>query len=292
MTMRKLIAGLSRERPVLIAGPTASGKSALALAIAEAQGRAIVNADALQVWSCWRVLSARPSAEEEGRVPHALYGHLAPGAAWSVGHWLRTVGPLLGSAPVIVGGTGLYFTALTEGLAEVPPVPPEIRAEADERMVQEGAAALLAELDARTAARIDRANPVRVQRAWEVLRATGRGLADWQAEGGAPVLPLAGAEALLLDVPRDRLAERIDRRFLAMLDEGAIDEVRAVLPHWAPRAPWARAIGAGEIVALLRGEARPEETAARAQAATRQYAKRQRSWFRARMKDWRRFDPE
>jgi tRNA dimethylallyltransferase len=289
--MEALIAGLSRERPVLIAGPTASGKSALALEIAQVQGRGIVNADALQVWSCWRVLTARPTPEEEAQVPHHLYGHLAPGADWSVGHWLRAAAPLLAAAPVVVGGTGLYFTALTEGLAEVPPVPPGVRAEADARLAAHGLAPLLAELDAETAARIDRANPARVQRAWEVLRATGRGLAAWQDAGAAPALPLARAETILLAPDRDRLAARIDRRFAAMLAAGALDEVRAVLRQWTPAAPWAKAIGAPELVAHLRNEIALADATSRAQAATRQYAKRQRTWFRARMGGWRWFDP-
>jgi tRNA dimethylallyltransferase len=289
--MEALIAGLSRERPVLIAGPTASGKSALALEIAQVQGRGIVNADALQVWSCWRVLTARPTPEEEAQVPHHLYGHLAPGADWSVGHWLRAAAPLLAAAPVVVGGTGLYFTVLTEGLAEVPPVPPGVRAEADARLAAHGLAPLLAELDAETAARIDRANPARVQRAWEVLRATGRGLAAWQDAGAAPALPLARAETILLAPDRDRLAARIDRRFAAMLAAGALDEVRAVLRQWTPAAPWAKAIGAPELVAHLRNEIALEDATSRAQAATRQYAKRQRTWFRARMGGWRWFDP-
>jgi tRNA dimethylallyltransferase len=289
--MEALIAGLSRERPVLIAGPTASGKSALALEIAQVQGRGIVNADALQVWSCWRVLTARPTPEEEAQVPHHLYGHLAPGADWSVGHWLRAAAPLLAAAPVVVGGTGLYFTALTEGLAEVPPVPPGVRAEADARLAAHGLAPLLAELDAETAARIDRANPARVQRAWEVLRATGRGLAAWQDAGAAPALPLARAETILLAPDRDRLAARIDRRFAAMLAAGALDEVRAVLRQWTPAAPWAKAIGAPELVAHLRQEIALADATSRAQAATRQYAKRQRAWFRARMGGWRWFDP-
>jgi tRNA dimethylallyltransferase len=197
----------------------------------------------------------------------------------------------LPAAPVIVGGTGLYLTALTEGLAEVPPVPPAVRAEADARLAAGGLSAMLADVDAATAARIDRVNPARVQRAWEVLRATGRGLAAWQDAGAAPLLPLASAEAILLAPDRDRLAARIDRRFAAMLDAGALDEVRALLPVWAPAAPWARAIGAPELAAHLRGEIGLAEAAARARAATRQYAKRQRTWFRSRMGGWQRFDP-
>lgn len=284
---------LPANRPVLIAGPTASGKSALALAIAEASGGVVVNADALQVWSCWRVLSARPSLADEARAPHVLYGHRAPGEEYSVGHWLREVAPILaafqaghGRRPIIVGGTGLYLTALTEGLAEIPPTPPDVRAEADARRVAQGHEAMLAELDPATAARIDPLNPMRVQRAWEVMRATGRGLAAWQDDTPPPLLPLAEASALVIEAERDWLAERIDRRFDMMLTEGALEEVRAVLPIWDSTALWAKAIGAPELVAHLRGEMPLAAAREAAQAASRQYAKRQRTWFRARMRDW------
>ncbi len=279
-------------RPVLIAGPTASGKSALALRIARAQGRAVVNADALQVHDTWRVLTARPDAADEAVAEHRLYGHVARDAEYSVGHWLREVAPLLAANPVIVGGTGLYFAALTEGLAEIPPTPPQIRAEADARLRDQGLAALLAELDPETAARLDRRNPARVQRAWEVLRATGRGLAGWQAGTGAPLLPRAQASALLL-VPRiDWLDARIAARFATMLEGGALDEARTALPRWPATAGtttaplWTKAIGAPELIAHLRGQMSLPEARAAATLATRQYAKRQRSWFRGRMKDW------
>jgi len=275
-------------RHVLIAGPTACGKSALALALARAQGGVVVNADALQVWSCWRVLTARPSSADEAAAPHALYGHITPGAEYSVGHWLREVATLLASGQrlIVTGGTGLYLSALTEGLAAIPATPPEVRARADARMAQEGAGALLAELDRATAARIDRLNPVRIQRAWEVQAATGRGLAAWQDETPAPLLPLTACSALLIETDRDRLAARIDARFAAMLGAGALEEARAVLPFWNPAAPWARAIGAPELVAHLRGETTLEAATEAAQAATRQYAKRQRTWFRSRMHGW------
>ncbi|MZQ88042.1 tRNA (adenosine(37)-N6)-dimethylallyltransferase MiaA [Frigidibacter albus] len=274
--------------PVVIAGPTASGKSALALQIAERQGGVIVNADALQVWGCWRVLTARPCAEEEARAPHLLYGHLPRGAEYSVGHWLREVAGVLAGAerPIIVGGTGLYLTALTEGLAEIPAVPAEVRAEADARIVAGRVAAMLAELDDATRARIDVQNPARIQRAWEVQRATGQGLAAWQAATGPALLPPASARLLVLEAGRDWLAERIDRRFRAMLEAGALEEARAVLPDWAPAAPWARAIGAPELIAHLRGEMGLEDAVTAAQASSRQYAKRQRTWFRARMRGW------
>jgi tRNA dimethylallyltransferase len=283
------------ERPLLLAGPTASGKSALALEVAAAQGRVIVNADALQVHDAWRVLTARPPQADEAQVPHHLYGHVPREADYSVGHWLREVTALLARHPnpVIVGGTGLYFAALTEGLAEIPATPPGIRAEADARLADGGIPALLGDLDADTAARIDRQNPARVQRAWEVLRTTGRGLAAWQAETAPPLIPLAGAEAWVMTPDRDWLNARIARRFDAMLDEGALDEARTALPHWpadagGPTAPlWTRAIGAPDLVAHLRGHISLDEARETATLATRQYAKRQRSWFRNRMKAWR-----
>jgi tRNA dimethylallyltransferase len=280
-----VLARISREAPVLIAGPTASGKSALAMELAARDGRLIVNADALQVYACWRVLTARPSVAEEAALPHALYGHVGCDQDWSVGHWLRAVAGLPDRPVVIVGGTGLYFMALTEGLAEVPPVPAAVRAEADALRAADFPA-MLAGLDAATAARIDLANPARVQRAWEVLRATGRGLADWQARTGAPLLRRDKAEALVIRPGVDWLNARIDARFRAMMAEGALEEVRAVLPVWDPARPWARAIGAPDLVAHLRGEMALAEAVAAAQLASRQYAKRQRTWFRNRMGDW------
>ncbi|MBD3788125.1 MAG: tRNA (adenosine(37)-N6)-dimethylallyltransferase MiaA [Sphingomonadales bacterium] len=291
--MDEIVEKIDPARPVLIAGPTASGKSALALEIAERQGGVVVNADALQVWACWRVLSARPSAAEEARARHALYGHRAPGQDYSVGHWLRELAPILaahaagaGPRPIIVGGTGLYLTALTEGLAEIPAVPPEVRAEADARRTAEGHAGMLAELDPATAARVDPLNPMRVQRAWEVARATGRGLAAWQDMTPPPMLPLGAAQAVLIEAGRDWLAERIDRRFDLMLEDGALEEVRAVLPIWESGGLWTRAIGAPELVDHLRGETDLATARALAQAASRQYAKRQRTWFRGRMHGW------
>ncbi|MFC3087160.1 tRNA (adenosine(37)-N6)-dimethylallyltransferase MiaA [Tabrizicola soli] len=278
---------ISREAPVLIAGPTASGKSALAMELAARDGRLIVNADALQVYENWRILTARPSLADEAALPHALYGHVARDAPYSVGHWLREVAPLLARPVVVVGGTGLNFNALTRGLAEIPEVPPPVRAEADARMEAEGRAALLAELDPETRARIDPLNGVRVQRAWEVWRATGRGLAAWQAETPAPLLPLGQVEALVLAPEVPWLNDRIDRRFAAMLAEGAVEEARANLAGWNPRLPSSRAIGGPELVAHLRGDRTLDEATGAARLASRQYAKRQRTWFRSNMRDWR-----
>ncbi len=247
-----------------------------------------MNADALQVWPMWRVLTARPTAQDEAEVPHALFGHLRRDADYSVGHWLREVARLWSGHPnpVIVGGTGLFLSALTEGLADIPPTPPAVRAEADARRLRGDTGGMLSELDPATRARTDPLNPMRIQRAWEVQRATGRGLADWQDGTGAPVLALTDATAVRLDADRDWLASRIDRRFATMLDDGAMDEVRAVLPFWDPGAPWAKAIGARELIAHLQGKIGLEDAVERAQAASRQYAKRQRTWFRARMRGW------
>jgi len=284
------IASLDPARPVLIAGPTASGKSALALAIARAQGGVVVNADALQVFANWRVLTARPTPEEEAEAPHALYGHVPGDVAYSVGQWLREVTPLLtGSArPIIVGGTGLYFSALTEGLAAIPPTPDSVRVEADARMARDGHEALRAELDPATLARIDALNPARVQRAWEVQRATGQGLAAWHDATPPPCLPLERAQALVIDAPRDWLRARIERRFDAMLEQGALDEARANLDGWSEALPSAKAIGARELIAHLHGELSLDEARTRAITASQQYAKRQRTWFRARMGNWQR----
>lgn len=286
-----LLAGIDPGRVVLIAGPTAAGKSALALRIAQETGRAVVNADALQIWSCWRVLTARPTTEDEAAAPHLLYGHVAPGRSYSVGDWLAEVAGLLGSGRglVIAGGTGLYLSALTRGLAVIPPVPPEIRAQGDAWLAQDGGLAeMIAVLDPRTRAGLDLRNPARVQRAWEVLSATGRGLADWQADTPPPLVAPDRAQRFVLQMDRDVLAGRIARRFDAMLAAGALDEVRAMLPHWDPRAQWARAIGAAELAGHLSGRLTLAEAREQAVIATRQYAKAQRIWFRNRMRDWTR----
>ncbi|MBY6200095.1 tRNA (adenosine(37)-N6)-dimethylallyltransferase MiaA [Maritalea mobilis] len=275
------------DQPVLIAGPTASGKSALAHRIVSEGGGVIVNADALQVYDGWRVLTARPSVEEEAALPHALYGHVPFEAEYSVGAWLRDLKPILDrpQRPVIVGGTGLYFRALTEGLAEIPPVPQAVRAEADAMDAQ----SLLSELDRVDpvlAGRIDRANRARVQRGWEVWRATGKPLSAWQDKTDPPLVPRAQARALLLDADRDWLADRIAHRFDQMLAQGALDEARANLDRWDSAGGARKAIGAPELIAHLQGRMTLDEAREAAIIASRQYAKRQRTWFRARMGDW------
>lgn len=247
----------------------------------------IVNADALQVYANWRVLTARPSVADESVLPHVLYGHVGREQPYSVGHWLREVAPLLARPVVIVGGTGLNFSALTRGLATIPDIPPAVRAEADARMQDLGRDRMLAELDPETAARIDPLNPARVQRAWEVLRATGQGLAVWQGQTPPPLVELAKAEAVVLVPDTDWLNDRITRRFATMLAEGALEEARENLPDWDPALPASRAIGGPELIAHLRGEMPLEKAIEAAVIASRQYAKRQRTWFRSNMKDWR-----
>lgn len=280
--------GVPAKTPVLIAGPTASGKSALALAIAEASGGVIVNADALQVFENWSVLTARPSKAEEARAPHRLYGHISGDRAYSVGHWLRDVAPILQGdlRPIIVGGTGLNLSALTEGLADIPATPAQVRAEGEALLAESGLPALLADLDPDTLDRIDQQNPARVARAWEVQRSTGRGLASWQADTPPPLLPLPDACAFVLDPARDWLRDRIARRFDLMLDQGALEEARANLAHWNPKDPSSKAIGAPELIAYLKGDLTLDEARDRAIIASHQYAKRQRTWFRKRMRSW------
>jgi tRNA dimethylallyltransferase len=289
-TARKSVTG---DRPVLIAGPTASGKSALALAIAQDIRGAIVNADALQVYADWRVLTARPTVADEKRHAHALYGHVPGDDPYSVGRWLRDVAPLLDydAPPVIVGGTGLYFSALTEGLADIPAISQNVRAEADAHLASAGLGALIKDLDQKTREQIDLQNPMRVQRAWEVQRTTGRGLADWQAQTGAPLLPLTKTDAMVVNGPTAWLNTRIEARFDAMLKNGALEEARSNEPAWTSNLASAKAIGAAELIAHIRGELTLDEARSAAFTLTRQYAKRQRSWLRGRMGNWTWVDP-
>ena len=281
---------LSPEMPVLIAGPTASGKSALALEIAAQQGGVIVNADASQVYDCWRVVTARPSVEEEAQAPHLLYGHLPYDAPYSAGHWLREVAPLLTGPerPIIVGGTGLYYAALTEGLADIPATPPEVRSAGNDLSLD----ALLDQLDPGTKARIDLKNRARVQRAWEVLTATGRPLADWQDDTPPPLLPISTCKALVFEAEKDWLTPRIERRFDLMLDMGALDEVARMKHLYDPALPAFKAIGVPELMAHLDGQLTLGEARDRATIATRQFAKRQRTWFKARMGHWQPIRPQ
>jgi tRNA dimethylallyltransferase len=271
------------ERPALIiAGPTASGKSALALQLAQRYGGTVINADAMQCYAELRIVTARPSAEDERLAPHRLYGVRAAtepaNAAWWRQAALREMEAC--ALPILCGGTGMYFSALVKGIAAVPDVPEAARAEARRLLAEQGSQAVHARLDPETAARLKPADSQRVSRAYEVLLGTGRGLASWQAE---TTEPLTGWQfgMILLDPPREALRAAIAKRFAAMLDAGAVEEVRALAARNLPSdLPLLRAHGVPEIAAFLRGEISREEAAARAILATHQYTKRQMTWFR------------
>ena len=272
------------DGPVLIAGPTASGKSALALHIAQTRGGIIINADALQVFAGWPLLTAQPTAADLALAPHALYGHVPFDAAYSVGHWLRDLAPLLAGPdrPIIVGGTGLYFAALTQGLAVIPPVPRAVRQQADSHSLDD----LLAGLDPVSTSRLDTQNRARVQRAWEVVTTTGRTLIDWQADTPAPLVPLDQCTALVLQPSVDWLNARIVQRFDQMLDHGALAEAEQMRTSWNPALLSSKAIGAADLIGYLDGTLTLAQARDSAVTASRQYAKRQRTWCRARMQGW------
>lgn len=287
---------------VLITGPTASGKSALALDWARRTGGVVVNADSMQVYDTLHVLTARPSDADMEGVEHMLYGHVPAAASYSTGAWLRDMAALLGRlraqgrVPVIVGGTGLYFKALTEGLAEMPAVPDEVRFAVRRRLEERGAPALhdeLAEVDPDSAARLNPMDGQRIARALEIHEATGTPLSRYQAETAPPLIDPARARKMVVLPDRALLAKRIDTRFRAMLDGSAIPEVEALLSLGLPdTVPVMRAIGVPEIAAYLDGRLSLEEVIERGAAATRQYAKRQMTWFRNQMDDnWERIVP-
>ena len=289
MQAQTVISTLDQYRPILIAGATASGKSALALKIAAELGGVIVNADALQVYDGWRILTARPSMQEEWQAPHLLYGHVSNQASYSVGDWVRDIAPILvsGQRPIIVGGTGLYFRALTEGLADIPPTPNDIRASSAQLLANGQISHMLETLDAATKSKIDVQNPMRVSRAWEVLQATGQSIIEWHAQTAPPMMALNNCDALHLASPVEWLNARLALRFDMMINAGALDEAQANLEHWDPDLQSSQAIGAPEMIAYLHGQYSLEHAKAFAVTASRQYAKRQRTWFRKRMGDWR-----
>ena len=279
----------------LIAGPTASGKSALALRLAEAAGAEIVNADSMQLYRDLRLLTARPAPEEEALAPHHLFGTVDAADGWSVGRWLRAATQTLaeiearGRAAIMVGGTGLYFRALTQGLAEIPAVPAAVRhsAEADyERRGEAAFRARLAEVDPAAARRIAPGDRQRLVRAWEVYAAHGIPLSELQ-QTGAPALAPGRWTALALEPPRETLYARCDSRLGIMLRDGALAEVAALLARGLdPALPVMKAVGVREFAAHLRGEVTLAEALAAAQRETRRYAKRQLTWMRGQMADW------
>jgi tRNA dimethylallyltransferase len=284
------------NRAVLIAGPTASGKSALALQLAGKIGGTVINADSMQVYRDLRVITARPSAEEEASVPHRLYGHVDAAMNYSTGQWLRDLAVVLdevkaaGRVPILVGGTGLYFKALTGGLAAVPTTPGDIRAQVRGRLASEGVEKLYTELlerDPTTAQRLMPKDRARICRALEVLTATGRSLSDWHKEGMPPLLDSNKTAKVFLTCERKQLVARIETRFAAMLKAGALEEVRALSERKLdPLLPAMKAHGVPWLIRHLNGKISLAAAADGAIMDTRRYAKRQLTWFRNQMKDW------
>ncbi|MFC3726376.1 tRNA (adenosine(37)-N6)-dimethylallyltransferase MiaA [Neoaquamicrobium sediminum] len=286
------------KNAILIAGPTASGKSALALRLARETGGTVVNADSMQVYGVLRVLTARPEDAQLAAAPHRLYGHVDPREAYSTGRWMRDVEELirsgeLGKPAIFVGGTGLYFRALLEGLSAMPEVPTMVRQRWRNALAEHGANALhdlLAERDPAAAGTIRSTDGQRIVRALEVMDASGKPISQWQARSGTPIVDRSSAQLMVIEPDRVVLKARIDLRFDAMIAEGALDEVRAIAALDLDDAlPVMKAIGVRELIAADRGETGFEEAIDRSKIATRQYAKRQSTWFRNQLgPEWRR----
>ena len=284
---------MNRPDAILIAGPTASGKSALALMLAEKLGGAVINADAMQIYRELPILSARPAPEEEARAPHYLYGFVSVFEPYSVGRWLEAARLALGETrskgllPIVTGGTGLYFAALLNGLSPIPEIHASIRVEARQKLAALGNERFHAELRGRDpvmAERLNTGDGQRLVRAWEVIEATGQSLAEWQLLKGTPVLTGRLAR-FVLKPNRDWLLARIVRRFEVMMAQGALEEVRA-LGALGSELPAARALGVPQLMAHLRGEVTLEAAVEQAVVDTRRYAKRQMTWFRHQMPQW------
>ena len=290
------------SKAVLIAGPTASGKSALALALAKTHDAVIINTDSMQVYRDLRVITARPTPEEEAVVPHRLYGHVDAAVNFSAGSWVADAAVALGQAraqnrlPIFVGGSGLYFKALTSGLSAVPPIPLEVREGVRARLERDGVEALHAELARRDQATAEHLKPrdrTRIARALEVVEATGRSLTDWHRDGLPPLLPQGTFSALFVAPDRDELYARIDARFNAMLAAGALDEVAALAARRLdPLLPAMKAHGVPALIRHLKAEIALEEAATIARADTRHYAKRQFTWFRHQLPEFEWVKPD
>ena len=287
---------------MLFAGPTASGKSALALALAEAAGGVIINTDSMQVYRDLRGITARPTVDEEARVPHRLYGHVDAAVNFSAGSWVKDATAALAEAraqnrlPIFAGGSGLYFKALTRGLSAVPPVPSGIRDGVRARLEQHGVEALHAELSQRDPLSAERLKPrdrARIARALEVVEATGRSLTDWHRDGLPPLLPPGQFRALFLAPERDALYARIDARFDAMLETGALQEVASLgARQLDPLLPAMKAHGVPALIRHLHGEITLQQAAEIGRADTRHYAKRQFTWFRHQLPEFEWVRPE
>ncbi|WP_242223676.1 tRNA (adenosine(37)-N6)-dimethylallyltransferase MiaA [Shinella zoogloeoides] len=298
-----MMRNLDRKRDaILITGPTASGKSALAVRLAGEHGGVVINADSMQVYDTLNILTARPQPADMAGIEHRLYGHVPAGAAYSTGDWLREATTVVAELrereklPVFVGGTGLYFRALTGGLSDMPAIPEEVRERMRGRLADEGAEALHRELtrrDPETAARLMPGDGQRIVRALEVLEATGRSIGFFQSATGPAVIAPERAEKIVVLPDRAALAARIDRRFGQMLETGAVEEVKALLAlNLSPAMPVMKAIGVPQIAAMLAGEMSAAEVIERGAVATRQYAKRQMTWFRNQLdENWSRVDP-
>ena len=287
---------------MLIAGPTASGKSALALDLAQKTGGVVINTDSMQVYRDLRIITARPTVEEEVLAPHRLYGYVDAAINFSAGAWVADAAKVLAGArennrlPIFVGGTGLYFRALTRGLSAIPPIPAGVREAVRARLDRDGVEELHAELAARdpvSAGRLKPRDRTRIARALEVIEATGRALPDWHREGLPPLLPPGSFSALFLSPEREALYARIDARFEAMLEGGAIGEVMALAARQLdPLLPAMKAHGVPVLMRLIRGEVTREEAAEFGRTETRQYAKRQFTWFRHQLPEFEWVAPE
>jgi tRNA dimethylallyltransferase len=298
---QSLAENMRRKAAVLIAGPTASGKSALALAVAERIGGVVVNTDSMQVYRDLAIITARPEAAEMARVPHLLYGHVDAAENYSAGRFVRDAAAVLeqactaGRIPVFTGGSGLYFKALTSGLAAIPPVPPEVREAVRARLGASGAVALYEELarrDPLAAMQLRPADRTRIARALEVVEATGRSITEWRREGLPPLLDIAHVVKIFLAPDRALLYRRIDARFKAMLSAGAFDEVRTLAARRLdPLLPAMKAHGVPWLIRHLAGEISLTTAAEEAKKDTRHYAKRQFTWFRHQLGDWPQADP-
>jgi tRNA dimethylallyltransferase len=293
---------LNLSKAVLIAGPTASGKSGLALDLAQKTGGVVINTDSMQVYRDLRILTARPTMAEEAQVPHRLYGHVDAAVNFSAGAWLSDAAKVLAEAraenrlPIFVGGSGLYFKALTRGLSAVPPIAAEVREDVRARLERDGVEALhaaLAQRDPVSAERLKPRDRTRIARALEVVEATGRSLTDWHREGLPPLLPPGQFNAVFLAPEREELYARIDARFDAMLGAGAREEVAALVARKLdPLLPVMKAHGVPVLIRHLKGEITREKATEIGRADTRHYAKRQFTWFRHQLPEFEWIEPE
>jgi len=293
---RGLAQSVTQPAAILLAGPTASGKSSLALKLAQGLGGVIINADSMQVYRDLRIITARPTPAEEQAVPHRLYGHIDVAENYSVGRWCVDAAAALeeaeraGRLPILVGGTGLYFKALTHGLAAVPQIPAGVRAAVRARLKAEGIAPLYAELQARDPAGAQHLMPndrSRITRALEVVLATGRPLADWHRDGMKPALDADRAIKIFLAAQRAALYRHIDERFDWMLASGALEEVGALAARGLdPTLPAMKAHGVPWLIRHLNGEITLDEAAEGGKRDTRRYTKRQGTWFRHQLADF------